>query len=146
MRDHAGVGVERGRGDQGQEVTALLGVDQEDPLPRFEESRHATQASSEAEAVSPAGAERSRTEINTCSPGAIFTRGDQATIVPEGAAQDEDAPGDDEPGPVAIGHAAPEGGAEEAPEEEIHGRPTAAGSRRRPSGSGPAGARPGRPG
>jgi hypothetical protein len=35
--EHAGVGVERGPDDQGEEVAALLGVDEEHPLPRFEE-------------------------------------------------------------------------------------------------------------
>src|SRR5271163_1050702 len=61
------MGVEGGAGDEREQVAAVLGVDEEHPLPCREGARHGPQASVAG------GVLRSRTVMSTCSPGFTVT-------------------------------------------------------------------------
>jgi hypothetical protein len=102
------MGVEGGPGDQGDEVAPVLGVDEEDALPRFEDVRHGSGFRGEGRVVGVAYRDED-----------LLARGDpegmhELVLGPQGAAEYVEGPRDDQPGPVA-GEAASHCGAQEAP-------------------------------
>ena len=138
VRHHAGVRVEGGPGDQGDEVTPVLGVDEEHALPRHQGARHGRQASTVAGAA--LGSRHGDEHLLARGDG---DRRDDARPVVQHAPEDEGGPGQQEPVPVP-GQPPSDPGPQEAAQQDVHVR--AAGSRPRPTWTGRGGARPGRPG